>query len=120
MEVASSLLKLGRDPSLTFVRWWLQEESRNYGVQLQLSPPSLLLYTNTSQTFWGMHLQDLRAAGTWTAEEKKLYISILETRAVQLALDTFIDRVIGEHLVFMSNNTIVVAYLKKARRGLVS
>ena len=39
-------------------------------------PPSLL-YTGAAQTSCGAYQKDLAAAGTWSAEDRNLYISML-------------------------------------------
>ena len=41
--------------------------------------------------------------GAWTPKEKELHISVLEIKVVQLAINTFRDRAIGEHLILMSH-----------------
>ena len=45
---------------------------------LQVPPPSLLLFTNTSQSAWGAHLQDFTPVGTLTSQEKDFHISFLQ------------------------------------------
>ena len=88
-------------------------------VPLQVSPPSLLLYTDASVASWGVCVLDLMAAGV-SSREKVLLINILEMKAVVLAAqNTFLNRITGESVVLMSANTTVVAYLKK-QRGTVS
>ena len=46
-------------------------------------------------------------------EKQDLYINILEMKSVQLALDVFQHWIIGESVVLLSNNAIVVAYIRK-------
>ena len=60
----------------------------------------------------------MAAVGAWTKEELDLHI-ILEMKAVQLALTTFRDQIMGEFMVLMSDNATVVACLKK-HGGIVS
>ena len=72
-----------------------------------MSPP-ILLYTDMSQTGWGIHLQDL----TTTEKESRLHISIPAVKVVQLDLDVFKEK----DLVLMSD-TMVVGYLKKQGGG---
>ena len=47
------------------------------------------------------------------SEERDLHINLLEMKATQLALKTFLDRLAGESVVFMSDSSTIVAYLKK-------
>ena len=76
-------------------------------------PPFPLLCTDTSRTGWGAHLLNLVAAGVWSREERDLYVNILKMKVVILALDTILDKVSGESVVLMSENTTVVAYLRR-------
>ena len=48
-----------------------------------------------------------------SSQEKELHINVLEMRAVQHTLNTFLPRIIGELVILMSNGTTVVVYLKK-------
>ena len=71
--------------------------------------------TEASQIGLGAHLQDLTAVGTWTPQ-KELSVNILEIKAVQLVLNAFEDRIMGEDLGLMSNNATLVVSLKMLRR----
>ena len=82
-------------------------------VPLQVSLPSLLLYIDTSLTGWGALLLDTTVAGVWSWEERDLHINILEMNPVQLALNTFCNWLAGELFILMSDNAILVVYLKK-------
>ena len=60
------------------------------GVPLQVPAPSLL-YTDTSMTDWDAHLLYLTAAGVQSWEEDFFYISMSEVKAIQMALNAFLD-----------------------------
>ena len=47
----------------------------------------------------GMHLHNLTSAGVWSEEEEQLRISALGMKAVQLALNAFHPRILGESVV---------------------
>ena len=49
----------------------------------------------------------------WSWEERQLHINILWMKVVILALKAFLNRLSGESIILMSDNAIVVAYLKK-------
>ena len=51
---------------------------------LQVSPPSFLLFTDTSWIECGVCLQDMTTEGIWTSLERELHISLLEMKAVSL------------------------------------
>ena len=65
-----------------------------------------------SQTGWGTHLQDLTAADVLSFREKKLCINNLEVKAVQLTLDAFLSRIIGDLFVEMSDKSTVSQEVK--------
>ena len=54
-------------------------------------------------------MQDLTAAVMWMEEEQDLHINMLKIKAVQLALDAFQHRIMGESVVLMSNIAAVVS-----------
>ena len=83
------------------------------GIPLQVLSPSLLLYTGASMTGWDSHLQYLTAARVWSKEERELHINVLEMKAVQLAWNAFLSRILGELVALMNNNASLVTYLKK-------
>ena len=94
------------------VRWWLQEDRWVFSVLLQVPPLSLLLHTDTSLSDWGAHLLDLTASWVWSQEESSLHISVLEMKAVSLALAAFLLQLLGQSIVLMRDNAMVVAYLR--------
>ena len=96
------------------IGWWLQGERWASGIPHQLPHPSLP-YTNASVTGWGTHLRDFIAARVWSREEKELYINVLDMKLVQLALNAFLPRILGESVVLVSDSATVMLYLKKTR-----
>ena len=54
---------------------------------------------------------DSMALGVWLEEESQEHINVLEMRAVELALASFLPQLAGQSVIPMSNNTSVVAYL---------
>ena len=93
------------------VRLWLQEDKWVFVVPLQVPPLSLLLHTDASLG-WGAHLLDLTASEVWSQEESSLHISVLGMKAVVLALAAFLPELLGQCVVLMSDNAMVVAYLR--------
>ena len=49
-------------------------------ILLQLPPPSLILFTDASQSGWGAHMAKLTAAGEWLTEEEFTHINSLKMR----------------------------------------
>ena len=93
--------------------WWLTEEHLRVGVPLSSPPPDLRLFTDASLLGWGAHLLDQFVSGTWTEEESREHINLLELKAVFLALQAFQHRVVGQSVALMCDNSTVVAYVNK-------
>ena len=91
---------------------WLQEDKWLFGVPLQVPSLSLSLYTGTSLSGWGMHLLDLTASGVWSEEENAKHSSVLEMKVVSVSLAAFLPQLSGRSVILMSNNALVVAYLR--------
>ena len=51
------------------------------------------------------------ASDVWSKDESPEHINVLEMRAVELPLASFLPQLAGQSVVLMSNNTSVVAYL---------
>ena len=49
--------------------------------------------------------------GVWFEEESKGHISVLELKAILLALAAFLPKLSGQRVVLMSDNASVVTYL---------
>ena len=79
------------------------------GVPLHVLPLSLSLYIDTSLSGWGAHLLNLTTSGVWSEEESQGHINVLEMRAVELALVSFLPQLAGQSVVLMSDNASVVA-----------
>ena len=75
------------------IDWWVQEERLASGTPSAPAASSFsspLGYISGSLTSWGAHLQDLTTREVWSREKRELLISVLEMKAVQLALKVFL------------------------------
>ena len=98
--------------------WWLVEEHLRAGVLLNSPSPDMLLYSDASLSGWEAHLLDQFVSGSWTEQESKEHINLLDLKAVFLALQAFQHRVVGQSVALMCDNSMVVAYVNK--QGAVS
>lgn len=94
------------------LEWWSAPGRLTQGVSFLLTPPDLRLFTDASTEGWGAHLDELRVAGLWSPAQTRLHINNLELLAVQLALEQFLHRVKGRHVLVMTDNTTVVGQIK--------
>ena len=93
--------------------WWMVRDHLLTGVRFGTPAPDLHLYSDASCSGWGAHLLDQRVSGVGSDQEKLLHISLLEMKALFLALQSFREDVIGHHVTAMCDNSTVVAYINK-------
>jgi hypothetical protein len=73
----------------------------NQGVLLQPPLPKLSMFTDASNFGWGAHVNyevDLATKGTWSQEEAKMPINILELKAVLLGVKHFQNRLMNQRV----------------------
>ena len=99
--------------------WWVVRGHLLKGVRFGTPTPDLHLYSDASQSGWGAHFFDQVMSGMWSEQEKLLHISLLEMKALFLALQSFQELVAGHRVTVMCDNLIVVAYINK-QGGMVS
>ena len=71
---------------------------------------SPLLFTNKSQIGCEAYLQELTTSEEWTGQQDE-YADILELKAVLNALMAFQDRMMGQDIILLSDNSFVLAYI---------
>jgi hypothetical protein len=93
---------------------WTLREWLERGVPLSPATATVSLCTDASQTGWGAHLlpEFITCSGRWTPEEQALHINELEMKAVRNALMLWKDRLRGQAIMLLSDNSTVVAYLR--------
>ena len=74
---------------------------------------ALQVFTNASKEWWGAHLNEHTARGTWSLPESKLHINYLELKVIVLALKEFQDLCQDKIVFVATNNTTVVSYINK-------
>ena len=97
----------------THLEWWLKEENVLSGQPLHPMDHSVQIFTDASKEGWGAHLEGRMTKGVWSTQESSLHISILELKAVLLALREFLDEVQNRIVLIVTDNSTVVAYINK-------
>lgn len=92
--------------------WWSDRRHLLHGSRIQQLDPHFLLFTDASLDGWGAHLNDLRAAGRWSARQRSEHINSLELRAVWLGLQAFLSTVQDSSVMAMTDNTTAVGYIR--------
>jgi hypothetical protein len=75
-------------------------------VLLHPPAPNLSMFTDASNFGWGAHVNkvDLSTKGTWSREESKMSINILELKAVLLGVKHFRSQLENQRVSLFSDN----------------
>ena len=97
------------------LKWWQQEDLYLQGVPLKIDPPSHTIFTDASLSGWAAQVEPegLLFHGVWTEDQSRLHINMLEIMAVSLSLTRAIPIVKNSTVLVSTDNTTVVAYLKR-------
>ena len=98
---------------LPHLQWWGNLDNLRLGVQIAPPPPTATLFTDASNDGWGAHLLGEVAHGRWTPSELPPHINCLEMLAISRAVQAFEPRIRGSSILIASDNTTVLAYLRK-------
>ena len=90
------------------------------GADLHPKDHSIEIFTVASIKGWITHLEQASTKGLWSDREKRLQISVLELKAVSLAVQHFKDQCQNQTVLVATDNSTVVAYIKKTRRNPLS
>lgn len=118
--MSPSLLRL-----LCLQMWFQMVYSPKYHtMDLRLSVPSRsshpshtsldkTIITDASLLGWGAHMGEHKAQGTWTPQEFRMHINILELRAVRKTWQAILPLIHSHHSFIMSDNTTTACYINK-------
>ena len=71
--------------SLSGLTWW-KDNLPNMQQKLNHEPPTVTLYSDTSNLCWGVYMRDQNTGGNWSVNEVTYHINIKEILAVKFAL----------------------------------
>lgn len=92
--------------------WWLQEGRLARGSPLG-HPIRLAVTMDASLTGWGEHMSGALAQGTWSVQESRLHINVLELRVIRLTLQHFCRDLQGSHVLIRTNNVMAKAFINR-------
>ena len=97
----------------TELRRWYDTTNLIVGAPMHPPNPDIQIFTDSAMEGWGAHTLNLEVSGAWSPNERTLHINNLELRAVVIALKHWERVVIGKTILVASDNSTVVAYIKK-------
>ena len=97
---------------------WMNPTIYLTGIPLVIPFPDFHLFSNAGHSGFGTHLESLglEVQDLWDSASQDLHINNLELRAVFLALQRFQNHIYDSCVMVASDNSSVVAYLKKQGR----
>ena len=98
------------EPAKGEIKWWL----RNVATAQKLinqPPPTCFITTDASMLGWGAVYKEKSCGGQWSKEESEFHINVLELRAIDFGLKSFLGQVQNEHIRVKTDNTTAVAYI---------
>jgi hypothetical protein len=93
--------------------WWQDIPVKHTSAPMVLRPGTPHLYVDACKTGWGAVLSGEVAQGSFTVEEGRHDIAVLETRAVRLALLSFADRLRDRCVLLREDNTVTEAVIRR-------
>lgn len=98
------------DDSVNEVLWW-RKNIMNSFKYIKESPPTEIITTDASKKGWGAVYNGLSTGGLWTNDEASLHINLLELKAIQFGLCSYLDKMHDEHIRIRTDNTTSVSYV---------
>ena len=100
-------------PSRDDLPWWCTEGRLEERISLALRSPDQIFWSDASNLGWGATVADQFASGVWLEGEVSLSINQRELLAVERGLRALCACLEGRIVAVFSNNTTVVAYLRR-------
>ncbi len=95
------------------ILWWGNKQYLQTGVPIVGKLADVLLYTDASDFGYGGHIAKYTFKGLWNSDELEMHINAKELLAVFYALRYFIHLIADTHVLVMTDNTTVIAYINK-------
>ena len=101
------------DSCLPDLRWWSDVSHLQAGLPLESHRPHLFLFTDASDTGWGVSLGDDQLSGLWSQDCSNFSINHRELLAVLFAIRGFLPCLQGQMVALYADNNTALAYLRK-------
>ena len=101
------------DGCLRDLRWWSDASHLLVGLPMGEDHPDLFLFSDASDHGWGAALGDLHLSGLWSPLCSRFSINQRELLAILYAVQGFLPHLRGRSVAVYSDNSTVLAYLRK-------
>ena len=96
------------------LRWWLLRANTLKGRSLQQWSTTVTITTDSSKIGYGGHMNEQKIfQGTWTQDQAKRHINLLEMEAVLRTVKNFLPYLKNQQVLIRSDNTTVVQFINK-------
>eukprot|EP00873_Tetraselmis_striata_P029129 jgi/Tetstr1/449393/TSEL_036488.t1 len=90
------------------LEWWRDVPTRHNGAPILPPVETAYLHTDSSQYGWGAVLcETMEARGYWYEEDRRRHITYKELKAVRLAIQSFLPRLMGRRVLLYEDNQAV-------------
>lgn len=93
------------------LRWW-RSSLQTWNGQCWIPPPTAIdVYTDASDSGWGIVIGNRSWSGLWSTHQRRLHINVKELLTVYMATDLQVCR--GRTLNIICDNTSTIAYINR-------
>jgi len=92
------------------ILWWSKNIDSAY-KNIRISPPKIVITTDSSTLGWGAVFGDKTTGGLWGKSEQAFHINVLELKAVLLGLQSLLYDYQDTHIRIKSDNVTTVSYI---------
>ena len=94
------------------VLWW-KSNIGSTSKSILVNTPDLIITTDASMLGWGAIFGGISTGGPWSTVESNLHINLLEIKAVQFGIQSFLKDESNKHIRIRTDNTTAVTYINK-------
>jgi len=121
IDIQKSLDKFAEDYSAPFsysdetkddLGWWLTHIS-NATRKIRQDVYEHTIFSDASKTGWGCHHNNVESPGWWSSTQKHLHINVLESLAVEMALQIFAKKWSNTQILLRVDNDTAISYINR-------
>ena len=100
------------------LQWWEEEAHKMNGLPIQMmnltrETPKATIFTDASDSGWGITSELLTTSGHWSTEEKETSINVRELKTILFAINLHAEKVRDSHIRLFTDSITALKYVKK-------